>query len=226
MNTAISLFLQFLFSALLWSCPLLGQHQTNSFNAALAEEAINRLKEGVLILRLSSNSEKLRMLSELAQDENLKPRQKKRIEKITAATIAETNKLNRSLIAAFQKYFSFTKVLLMNDTEVQELKKGRRSGFFLDENLGLDSSVYLGERPYFIASYGPLTNSPTGSSVEGILVMDSKFQILPAPFPFFTSQVKSLFQLPHSEMYYKKLLTKFELALNKYFEASKSTSHH
>ncbi len=186
-----------------------------------AYQAIQELKNGVLILRLNSEKEKLEKIEIMIQSTTLEAKDRARLERISKETIWVRDQQNTALVKAFRKFYSFSDVLFLFDFNVPELKSPGSKPLFLNDLLETDSSKNLADRPYYIVSFGRRLNSPTASEVEGLLVVDKNIVEMEKPFPFFVNQVKSLFQPPHSESYYQKLLTKFNRALSRFYEMSK-----
>ncbi|MCB0522639.1 MAG: hypothetical protein H6577_10960 [Lewinellaceae bacterium] len=187
--------------------------------AARADSAILAIKNGALILRLTSGTKKIEELNRLANTAGISTSRQKRLRKMAQSSQEETDRINRLLVEEFSSQFDFSKVLFMYDTAVQHLKNGVSTGIFLDKNLQPDPAATLGGASYCIAYFGREPNNLAGSKVEGVLTMNSDFKLLENPFPYFVSQIKYflLFVKRPEEKYFQLLVRRYNKALHNYF---------
>lgn len=141
-----------------------------------SEKAIQALKNGVLIVSIPGNHNKITYLQKLA--ENTKGAQKARFEQILQETVYETNRTALGIVKAIDSSYNFSPVLFMYDTATTLLKNGRRSGFFLDKSLRIDTTISLGDRPFLVFKQNPFA--------DNWLMMDDSFKLLNPPFPYKT----------------------------------------
>lgn len=189
---------------------------------AAAGESIRTLKDGVLVVRLSSGSRKIESLEKLiARTTNEKDRLRYQV--MLEKTVQETRNQNLWLMEAFEKNYRFSKVLFMSDTASVQLKSGTRQGIFLNNDLQTDPALSL-EGNFRTAWYGE--NPTSGKSGEGITVADAQWQDLPEPFPFFTgrSSVRRMFEeffnKATDQEHFAKLVTKFNQRLQAFYGES------
>ncbi|MGZ3883220.1 MAG: hypothetical protein ACXVP0_07285 [Bacteroidia bacterium] len=155
---------------------------------AISKWQINQLKNGALIVRLHDN----RMLIE-----SLK---KKGMADIAVQKEHEAFALNKNIVRAFIKNYTFSKVYFFYGHNSDSLLSGARSGIFLDSNLVVDPSITLTENFYMLAEKDLIYNSSIGfvpedtakfvreagnSSKEmGVVIKNKYGHQLKDPFPF------------------------------------------
>ncbi len=156
----------------------------NRSDVSIAEEAIVDLHNGALVLRLKSYNNKITRLKELIANPDVKDKDREKLEKELETTISERDSYNNDLVAAFNDNYKFSPVYFMYDTSSVALKNGARKGFLLDENLRVDPTISISEDSVFMAYIGTLDPADY-SGVEALIITDSQFEVLPAPFPFY-----------------------------------------
>lgn len=197
------------------------QAQGQPATATSAKTAIKSLKNGMLVMRLVSNSRKIEALEKLVQSAS-SDGAKARYSRMLDDTRQETQNQNRWMVTAFQQHYSFSKVVFMYDNATQAFKSGTRKGIFLDPNsLEIDPAISLDTDTFFVAWYGVIP-SDEASSVEGINVADSAMQELKYPFPAFTSRatIKKLIERAFGDddlESVEKLVIKFQKRLDKFY---------
>ncbi len=148
----------------------------------IAADALQAIKEGVLIVRLASNSRKLEELDKLLANKDLNENRRQRLQEMKDQTVAETSEENRLVVEAFNTFYDFSDLLFMYDADVQRLKQGEQSGYFLDKNLQVDPNISLNGRSYIIAFYGNNLSSALKER-KSVFVVDTNNIDLPPPFP-------------------------------------------
>ncbi|MCF8247920.1 MAG: hypothetical protein K9J37_22305 [Saprospiraceae bacterium] len=181
-----------------------------------ANEAMEVLKNGTLVVRLSTNVRKIAALEKMVAN-TTREKDRQRFEKMLAETQEDTRNHNLWLMEAFQKNYTFSKLLFMPDTAAISLKGGVRKGIFYSPELQIDPSLSL-ESDFLVAFNGNNTSDQkTGN--EGINVLDQNMQTLSAPFPFFTGRtsIRRMFEETFNKTteldHYKQLVMKFQQKL-------------
>lgn len=188
---------------------------------AEAKASILALKDGVLVVRLPSNYRKIEALQKMVEAAS-KEKDRERYAQMLEDTKASTRQNNLWLVGAFQKHYRFSKFLFMPDTASQQLKAGKRNGFFLNAELLPDPSIELADSTFFVAWYGtPSADEKTDT--EGLTIADAAFNDLAYPFPFFTGRTtmrklleNALTKTKEKESF-EKLVAKLDRRLNLFY---------
>lgn len=169
---------------LVFSAPGTAQIIKGKTNKSIAEQAIVDLRDGALVLRLTTYHNKITKLEELLAKPDMNEKDRKRLEKDLETTIRERDQYNTELVASFGTHYRFSAVYFMHDTSSVLLKSGKKSGFLLDQNLKIDPNITITQDSFFVIYSGTLeaTNS---SGMEALIIMDSRFEVLPSPFPYY-----------------------------------------
>lgn len=155
---------------------------------AISRWHINQLKKGALVVRLHDNFLLIDALK------------KKGMADMSVQKEHEAYALNKNIIRAFLKNYSFSKVYFIYGHSSDTLLNGGRSGFFLDSNLAIDPSITMPEEFYLLAEKDVIYNSSIGfvprdsarfvketgnpSKEMGIVVKNRFGHQLKDPFPF------------------------------------------
>ena len=192
--------------------------RTENNPEAIAEQAIQILKEGVLIVRLETNSRKIDELEKLMASEEVDEAKKERLATLVEATKAETHKKNKIFVDAFQAHYDFSKVLFMYDTSAVHLTAGKTEGIFLNNSLAPDPSIKLNDDKYLIAYFGKNPLNHTKSDVEGMVILDGSMNVIPPPFPYFIYRLKTayFFAVDFEEKYYTAVVQNLNKKLKKF----------
>ena len=171
--------------------PGYGQEPTaKELSRKQAREAIKNLKESVLVVRLTSKNNKIEELNKLLSSTPLSTKDRSRLEKQLKDTKKDNDQFNRLLVAALNEEYKFSKFLIMYDTASTSLKKGVRSGYFLDDQLNISKETKLGADGFFVLRIGT-TDIATTSGIHALIIMDEQFNDLQPPFPYY-SEIKNL----------------------------------
>ncbi len=154
-------------------------------NRVVAEQAILLLKDGALVVRLKSKRNKITKLEELLSNPEVNESDKKKLEKDLKNTIEERDNFNSALFTAFNEYYTFSAFYFMYDTASVALKNGEKSGFLLDNNLKVDPEITITQDSFFVIYKGTL-DATNRTGLEALIIMDSRFNIVPSPFPYYT----------------------------------------
>ncbi len=141
-----------------------------------AENAIKTLKNGVLIVSIPSNYNKITNLKKMVATTD--GREEVRFKNILQTTIDETQKTARDIVSSMDSVYRFSPVLYMYDTAAPALKKGIITNCFLDKSLNPDPNLSLNGRPYLVFKKNPFE--------DNWLVTDADLEVLQPPFPFKT----------------------------------------
>ena len=181
-----------------------------------AQEAIQVLKNGTLVVRLSTNARKIEALEKMLTT-TTREKDRQRFEKMLEKTRQDTRSHNGWLMEAFQKNYTFSKLLFMPDTAATKLKIGAKKGIFYGPDLQIDPTLTL-EGGFLVAFNGPNTSDQKTNN-EGINVLDQNMQPLRAPFPFFTGRtsIRRMFEETFNKKtdldHYNQLVAKFQKKL-------------
>ena len=140
-------------------------------------EAIKTLKDGYLLVRLTSDKRKI---EELERQVAAYPSDRKLSKKL-ANTIAYRIEFNEKLKEGFEEHYDFSKVLYFHDYDAKKLLAGDRRGIFLNESFEVDPDISLGTEDFLVLSEG----SAGDSGIEAYIVHDSKMDPLEKPFPYY-----------------------------------------
>jgi hypothetical protein len=162
----------------------------NKRRQAVSKWQINQLKNGALLVRLHDNKFLAEQLRKRGQSD------------LALQKEHEAFAINKLIVRAFTRYYTFSKVYFFFSDKSDTLLKGARSGIFLDTNLTIDPSVTMAENFYLIAEKDDIYNSSigfvkedtarfvkeTGNAVkEAPIVIKNKYSHqLKEPFPFFS----------------------------------------
>lgn len=147
---------------------------------------INKLKDGALLVRLKSRTKSAELYRSHGAAE------------VADRMLAEQRAENLLIANAFRKNFNFCKLYFFSSDNTDDLKNGKRSGYFLNDSLQVDTSIHLNEEFYMIAEFGPLEEEsfefpqegghPTSNLVNGneryLVVRDNYFVQMRPPFPY------------------------------------------
>ena len=174
---AIHLFLVILFCIPLLLCthPATGQEAPllREERAAIARESIKALYGGTLIVRLPSYQTKIDGMKDILSSSGPDSPNRKRVEKLLEATLADRKEFNQNMMAAFEEVYGFSSAYFMLDTATAALKSGRLEGIFLNSSLDVDPTIQLdGAPPYFVLRFGSTSDMST-DGVEAMVIMNS-----------------------------------------------------
>jgi hypothetical protein len=197
-------------------CTLAHGQQGDAPQQISSFEAIQVLKNGTLVVRLSTNARKLEALEKMVAT-TTSEKDRLRFEKMLEETRRDTRNYNQWLMEALDSNYTYSKLLFMPDTAATELKAGVRKGIFYDSNLQIDPSLSL-DGGFLVAFYGQSSSSDNTGN-EGINVLDANLQPLKAPFPYFVGRtsIRRMFEQFFSKTteldHYSRLVVKFQQRL-------------
>lgn len=147
------------------------------------EDPILNLKEGVLVVRLRTQSNKVDKLKEWMAKESPGTPVYQKLETQLAETIAGIERENKLVREAFGSLYNYSEVLFFFDTLAPVLRNGKTSGIFLNERMEVDPQLSLGDRFYMVAGIGTTPSSEGASSQEQLIIYDRNFNFMTKPFP-------------------------------------------
>ena len=146
-------------------------------------KALIDLKEGVLIVRLTSEFRKLKAIEEAAFVSL----------ESTREIIQKRDAENKLWRRHFKRYYSFSDVLFAYDTLRKEaLWNHDGKNCFLGEDMKIDSSLSLNGRSYLMLYKGTVSNSQSA-----VIFRDANFNEVERPFPFYV-KINSLSHIYNS----------------------------
>lgn len=189
-----------------------------------AEEAIKRLKEGTLLVRLPSRQRKIDAMEEVLSGYAPDDKRRARMERLLQETRVEAATFNRNMMTAFRDSFDFAEVRFFYDYNTPKLKAGESAGLFLNETLRADPSIQLPDGSYYILGFGQ-THKEYSDGLEAMFIMSSDFERMGPPFPYyqrlndFAAFMGSIFPAPNQEMRDAlRLVGKLDQKLDKFHE--------
>ena len=135
---------------------------------------IKELKEGVLLVRLHTNDAVIAKLKSLYED-------KARVKKIE-----EYYQKNLSNYKALSTAYNFSEILFFYGRDSDKVRNGELDNIFLNEKLEIDTSIHLDkDESFYVLDIGDIYFEHISGHMEGVVVLNSKFEQLQKPFPFF-----------------------------------------
>jgi len=156
----------------------------------LARDRINRLKEGVLVVKLIVPDKKLFMLQQLTTKASSAKKRQEYQEQLNALK-ASTDKENRALIQFFNNkdYYSFSDVVFIYE---KEAKKGNleQSNKFLNSSLEVDPAISIKGRQYFTTQVGSTPRNEDSRTVyKAFVTRAPEGGVLSHPFPTYITWI-------------------------------------
>lgn len=190
-------------------------------------QSIRELKDGVLVVRLRTQSNKIASLKEYIAKEPAGSPVASRLAAQLKETEEEVATENRLLVMAFREMYQFSEVLFVADTLAPRLKEQDPGEIFLDANLLPDPSLSTGQRPFLVAGMGTASYSDAAAgNDESLVLYDRNFNRMEKPFPSFSSvtAISLLFKrITRSEeevqvFHYRKMVSRLDRRLSQYHQ--------
>ena len=157
---------------------------------AQSKQYIEDLKNGVLVVRLTSNFSKINYLKRILSKGKLSPRAAEKTAKRIHKFETEKISLGKEWMKAFSEYYDFSEVLFVFDTLSRKAIANGMQNCFLDENLNINPSIKLNNRP-FLMTFASQVDSENGSGAEAIIFKNADFMPLRKPFPYYVKTVSA-----------------------------------
>lgn len=148
-----------------------------------AKEMLQQLKNGALIIRIPSNQNKIKALTELANKAEASEVERERAASLLESTQNETAAASVIIQTTFANFFKFTQCYFMFDKDTDQLSKGERQGYLLDEQLQYSSTITLDVDHFFVLDIG-YTDPANSARSYALIIKDQGFKELTAPFPY------------------------------------------
>lgn len=146
-----------------------------------AEDAIRRLKNGALIMRLPAYAQKIAALEEIIATNNDQSAVR-RSKKLLAKTQKEAREENLRIIRSFRKFYNFSTVYFTYDTSITTLRSGAYQGIFLNDDLSPAPQISLPNGNFLLVHIG-YTDPATTQRSEALILTDLSLTQIAAPFP-------------------------------------------
>lgn len=190
-------------------------------------KAIRELKEGVLVVRLRTQANKIARLEEMMAKESPGNSMHQRLAYELEETRSAVNHENRLLVAAFRNTYRFSEVLFLPDTLAPMLKAQKQEGIFLNDSLQLDPGIGLEGRSFLFAGMGNTDPSVSILGSEALVMFDRSFNRMQAPFPQSSGmtgirQWYKSFSLDDPELYayfIRTIVSRMDRKLARYYES-------
>lgn len=157
--------------------PLIKTKKFRKLELKRALDQAEKLAEGVLVVRLTSNSRKIKALENLVRSHP----DAKRHSKLLKKTKEKTLELQEKTVAAYLSYYNFSEVYFIMDFDIKKLLKGTKKGVFTNRLLQKDTTIDITGRDFFFSYVG---NPSAGTNTRSLLITDSRNQLVTKPFPF------------------------------------------
>lgn len=164
-----------------------------------AKRQLEDLKNGVLIVRLSTNSRTIKAMESTIMDSETSSSSKTMIREQLAQRIHDRDSVNQGLKDYFGgDTYTFSDVYFMYDTSQYRLKNMEPSGYFYDQFGNLSDTMTLEGKTYFMTFIGR-TDQSTGTNTQAFVIHDKFGNIPDYPFPGYITFRKGLSQKKRSK---------------------------
>ena len=141
-----------------------------------AENAIQQLKEGVLVVKLISDRKKIEVLNQNVVNNPNNAKARKELER----TIQHRQEFNENLIQGLKDEYYFSSVVYMYDFEATKLVQGVRTGIFMNDELQ-KTDIDLTGKTIFVLGEGKAGES----GIQAFIVHSDNMKPLEKPFPYY-----------------------------------------
>lgn len=145
---------------------------TQSQNSADAGKAIKEIKDGVIIVNLIHPQKKIEALYATGQEAEADKLEKK------------TKQRHKELMLAFEKNYTFSRLLFINSFDIEKLENGDPSVLFDAHN---NTETDLPNTYYFVE-----LGITSTQSLDGFVAKNAQRELLKKPFPYYINQWKAL----------------------------------
>lgn len=185
-----------------------------------ANEDINQLREGTLLVRLSTREQSI---AALEQEGYVEEARKMRMQQ---------EKVNEAIMAAFRSYFDFCKVEFFLSQHSQKVRQGDWENLFLGDSARVDSSIKINPlKPVYTAEFGNIRQGEVSGELNfaALVIMDQQFAMLEKPFPYYMRAMNvatggradktllALPLLPFTPMTYSDAVERMNRALHQFY---------
>lgn len=194
-----------LLSLLFYSEPTTPQEAENE-GEITAEEHIQLLKHGVLLVRLKTKQNAVLMLEARGMKED------------ADLMWQEQRKKNREIVKAFELIFDFCPVYFFYDENSGAVKENLYDNYILDYNLDtVPADTFNHYETVYFADFGQVYFEVFNQHMLGAVVLDSQMEVLPRRFPAIVRKRAGLALIKRSNT---GLVEEMNEKLHKYFNRS------
>ena len=165
--------------------PCIALAQTNK---EIATDHLNKLKNGVLLVRLKTSENKVNALKKAGRD--------KEAEEIIKKQYLE----NQKIYAAFKTAYHFSPGYFFYSSSSNEILRENYKGSLLNEKLEVDSVLNVTASNIYISEF----DNTQGTGFFALVIKNQKYELLVKPFPFYVKGFDFLpvFRKPIVDMVY------------------------
>jgi hypothetical protein len=146
----------------------------------IAKRNINNLHNGILLVRLKTNSISINALKKMGNDE--------RANRLTE----QINKLNNTIINAFKTKFNFCPVYFFKSDESELVSNHNLDKVhFVTTGLLADTTFKVSDKEITVGEFA-LVGSENGNGFEALIIKDEQFVMLLKPFPAFVRTFEAI----------------------------------
>ncbi len=175
---------KFYATALLLFCmtPIFGQAKVEIPKKSTPTEAIRDLKDGILIVRLTSEFKKIKELNRILEEGDISAQTRASLPNKIQKIIEDRDAENSSWITYFETEYNFSDVYFAYDTLRKEALLGNGGeNCFLNKSFKIEPSLSLEGRNFLMLFKETLPDS----GAEAVVFKDASFQELSKPFPYY-----------------------------------------
>lgn len=193
------------FTILIGLIGLLGFVQLNPEEKAKRE--IIDLREGTLLVRLHTDEAVISKMKQFHKDKERKYK------------IQEIYERNLEQYKALSAGYDFSNVVFFFGKDSDKIKNREFENIFLNDELKIETTIKIdASKPIFILDVGDIYFDHMSGHQEGLVVMNSKFEQLQKPFPFYVRKRSGLAIIRRTDLdvalILNKNLEKFYLSVN------------
>jgi len=215
---------------LLWSCLLLGfsgnaQVFSDKNDRQLADQVIDELKNGILIVPLMKHSNKMNTLYKFSIDTTLSEKEREKMEKRYQSEKLNLDEFNAALIQYFTTSFEFCEAVFVENDQLKSFDASNVI-FVNPANMTNNEATSITDKNYFFLKYYQASGIATDpKAVRMFFIADKNFKVLNRPFPTspgrqssFKLRIRDLLNLsPNTNDLIGLLVTKLNDNLDRYF---------
>ena len=146
----------------------------------LGKQHILQLEKTAMVVVLMTGSNKINSLEKSNQQEK-------------ADVLKNENRQKQlELIQVFKRNFTFCEVYFIFNTDLQKAKAGNLNDVLLDDSLEYNFKLQNHHPNFYFCRIGEIYFETFGTTMDGIALYDSSFNMLDPPFPYYLRRHYSL----------------------------------
>ena len=174
---------------------LFGFTETNPERIAVKQ--IKELKKGVLLVRLHTNDAVTQKLKDLHRDKD------------RMIMMREIRAENLNVYKALTTMYKFSEIQFFFSRDSDKIKARKYENVFLDSELEMDTSIVLNANlPIFILDVGDIHFEHMSGHMEGVAILNEKFEQLADPFPYFVRKRSGMVIIRRTDLDIARILDK------------------